>query len=192
VSRYMKITKVVPAPAPMTASPNGEANGATIDETKKAESEAQALEPPHLGYVSIMPLFGGTSRNYSDASGGTPSYSGGGFNFTGVADGEIWFDRNWFVNLGFAYGIGPYGQNSQTTATPSTATVNGGVTESLFSFKVNAGYSFLVTGDFFGPKAWLKAGYQLDNWYMPNDRTESTGGISYSAPFLGIGGDVPI
>ncbi|MGZ3698868.1 MAG: hypothetical protein ACXWP5_12055, partial [Bdellovibrionota bacterium] len=190
ISRYMKITQVIPVAAPPTDGTNGQ----IIDETKAAQTDKAALEPPKLGFVELSTLFGGSARSYSNSAIITPgaNFNGGGFMFQGKADGEIWFNRDWFADLGFIYGIGNYNQTDTVSNTPSPATAAGGVNESLFSFKVNAGYSFLVTGDFFGPKAWLKAGYQLDNWYLPNSTIENTNSISYSAIFLGVGGDVPI
>lgn len=160
------------------------------DDEEKNESKKRE-EPPHLGWMAASVLVGSFGRDYSDKT--VPvSYSGGGFEYGGNAQAELWLTKSWFANLGLEYGAWNFSQKDTTTGTSTTVSQNGGVSSGLISAKFDIGYSYLITGDFFGPKGWVKLGYKGDSFSLPSSATEYTGPISIGSIFLGIGGDLPI
>lgn len=155
--------------------------------TEKNERAAAMQEAPRLGYIKASLWPGGFSRQYNAAADAN-SRTGGGFFLGAKMDGELWFTREIFSEVGFGYGFWNYSQ--QQPSAPSTTTLSGGA--NAFTFKLAAGYSYLWSGDFLGPKVFGKLGYRSTSYSLPSSVSEEIGPTSFSTVFLGLGGDLPI
>jgi hypothetical protein len=62
----------------------------------------------------------------------------------------------------------------------------------MSQFRLAAGYFYHVTSNFFGPKGWIKLGYQKNSFGLPQNSVAQTGNVSYSGLFIGLGGDLPV
>ena len=180
INRYQKVVKVIPAPAQQVVQTK---DAALIDEI-----ERKRYEPPKTGWISGGLWLGPYSRENSSLN-NTAGKSGGGFLYGAKADLEIWMNRNVFADLGFGYGLLSFSQNDIVTGQGTAA---GSVSANASRFLIDVGYSYLVTGQFWGPKFWGKLGYHHTSYNLPSSSTEQTGSSSFGALFIGIGGDLPI
>ncbi len=182
ISRYQKVTRILPYEEPK------DTQSTVLGEDLKEEKPE---EPPRLGWVVADLLVGYHDRQMSSLTGGT-SFKGSGFLGGAKAAGEIWINRYFFANLAFSYAFGSFSQTDASTGTPSAASTAGGTSMSQFAWKMNAGFAFLSTGDFFGPKAWVKLGYRNTAYIYPSSASELTAPVAFGALFAGIGGQLPI
>ncbi len=160
---------------------------------EQSTHEPQSLvssTPPQLGWISVsLPTGSYTRQVNSPAS--LATLSGGGFILGGKAEGQIWLTQSWFADLGFGYSFWNFTQqNSSGIQTAISQT--GGVAGSALMLKADLGYSYLIDGDFLGPKGWVKLGYQSNSYSLPTSTAELTGPLSLSSLYIGIGGDLPI
>jgi hypothetical protein len=177
ILRLQKIMQIIPV--------SDESRFKVINEKNERANALQ--ETPRLGYIKASLWPGGFSRQYTGAVDAN-SRTGGGTFLGAKLDGQLWFTREIFSELGFGYGFWSY--NQQQPSTPSTNTLSG--SSNVFTFKLDAGYSYLWTGDFMGPKAFGKLGYRSSSFSLPSSTSESIGPISFSSVFIGLGGDLPI
>jgi hypothetical protein len=161
-----------------------------VSETPEKSVTSSSPEAPQLGNLtlSLFPAF--YDRQYSNTSGN--SNTGGGLAFGAAASGEVLLTRNWFAGLDFNFSFLNFSQNAIATGTKSPATLAGGVSETVFSYKLNAGYLYLLSGDYSGPKGWLKGGFKSDSYNMPITDGEFTGPIAFNSLFIGAGADLPL
>jgi len=178
IARYQKVTAVHPAPP---LSPKGEGLGGASETETDSDKE-----PPRLGWISGGPMLGLFTRQDSTASGST-GHEGSGLLLGGKAEGQLWFNPQWFAEAMFGYGFASYSQNDIGQSNSASA---GSVTAS--SWRLALGYSYLISGSFFGPRGWAKLGYQSTSYTMAIDATNQTGPSSFKGVFLGVGGDLPI
>lgn len=158
--------------------------------TEVKEEQANVLEePPHLGWIDAGLSFGGFNRSYT-AQDNSIGKDGGGFAFGIKTDGQLWFTRNWFAELGFNFAYFPYSQ-SNTLAGASTNSVSIG-SGNLLGFRIDGGYTYHLTDDLFGPKGWLKLGYRSNAYSLPSSAADATAPITFHSLFVGLGGEVPI
>jgi hypothetical protein len=181
VARYQKVTQIIPAPQ------DPRKPDTVYESTEEARARALA-EQPKIGWGAAGLWIGGLSRQYSRAN-GTSGNKGGGTFFGAKAEGQLWFTREYFAELGFGFGTSGYSQNDIATGTPSTADLSGITTTTV---RLDVGYTYFTTPDFFGPKAWVKAGYHTIGHGQAALASASVGGMSYKGLFLGVGGELPI
>lgn len=185
ISRFQKVTKILPKQDKV------ETPAITSQSTEEAEIEDRR-EAPRLGWVSGGIHMGGFTRDYTSSS-GTAGFMGGGFLAGAKASSQLWLTRQFFVEGSFYYDFFGYGQRDLSTGSPSTLTSAGGMSGSASGFSLYAGYSYLATGHFFGPKAWVKLGLRSTGYTLPVAVAENLGPSSFSSILaLGIGGDLPI
>jgi hypothetical protein len=177
ILRYQKIIQIIPV--------SDESRFKVINE--KNERAAALQENPRLGYLKASLWPGGFSRQYN-AQNSANTRTGGAAFIGAKLDGQLWFTRDVFSELGFGYGFASYAQ--QNPSSPSTNTISGG--SDAFTFKLDVGYSYLWTGDFTGPKAFAKLGYRSTSYSLPSSQSEFIGPISFNSLFIGLGGDLPI
>jgi hypothetical protein len=179
VARYQKVIQVLKRPAPPEPPVIHEE-----DELKKKREEM-----PKLGFVAGNALLGGMSRIYS-APAGQVGRDGGGMMVGGKVDGQLWLNRDFFTELQVGLGAWSFEQQTSDAAALETASAAG----TMLTMKAAAGYSYLVTGDFYGPKGWVKAGFRSTSYQFPtvDDPLENMAPISYRSLFIGVGGDLPI
>lgn len=172
ILRFQKVVQVIPA------SGNVSIDKQVLD---REAMEKASREPPRVGYVSPGLLVGSTSRDTADDN-------GGGFLYGVKAEAQAWFTSDFFGELKLAYGTAGYSQKNNVTS----ATSLDGVKISMSQLRLAAGYFYHVSPNFFGPKGWIKLGYQQTTYDLPRNVSLDTGNFSYSSLFLGFGGDIPI
>lgn len=182
IARYQKVLRVIPRPEKIDA-PDKQA----LIETNSIE------ESPKLGFGMVSLWSGFYSRQFSSTldTDFPVGNSGSGFMYGARGSGEIWLNREFFVDLALGYASFNFSQTRTTTSTgePSNTPVSG----SIFTLSGSVGYTYLLTGDFFGPRGWLKAGYRMDSVTLPILSTpDSLAPYSVKSFFLGVGGDLPI
>jgi hypothetical protein len=181
IARYQKVKQIITAQT--TPEPK------VINETPEAN---HSNEPPRLGFINGGLWIGGLSRDYSVTNNGANDGQTGGGIFGGAkAEGELWFNREFFADMGFGYGVFHY---SQTDTVSNQSTPAGGVGGHVSTFLLDFGYDYLVTGDFFGPKGWAKLGYHSVSYNFPISlgSPENTNPIGFHGLFLGLGGELPL
>jgi hypothetical protein len=176
IARFQKVSQIIPVA--------DEAKTEVISDEEERRKAAQ--EMPRLGFVSGALMPGGFSRDFNAAD-STDSRTGGGISIGAKIDAQVWLTREFFGELSYGYNFWDQGQQPLGQ---SSNTLNGGA--NLSTFNLAFGYSYLLTGDFFGPKGWVKLGYLSDSYSLPADAAESSGPISFKGLYLGIGGDLPI
>lgn len=181
IARYQKIMRVIPAASerPPTARV----------ETESPGEPPTSEDRPKLGWLAAGPTLGGFSRQFADANG--TGNSGGGFALGMLAQGQVWFNRQFFAELGFGYSFWNYTEQATTNGVTSGADTES-ASSSLTSFNADLGYTLLLTPDFYGPKGWIKAGYRSSSYTFPVSTTGETGPLSVKDLFLGLGGDLPV
>ena len=182
IDRYQKITQIQEG-APLIEGAKSMA--------PKPIPTAKPPATPSQGWMALGFQPGSQTRQFSSLT-GPVSNSGSGFTLGAKADAEIWLTKEWFADVESHYSFWNFMQKDNATNTPTLFSQSGGVGASAFSFKLNIAYSYLLNGDFFGPRGWLKLGYKNTSYQLPISLTENTGPISYGSVFVGIGGDYPI
>lgn len=184
IGKYQKILQVIPRPV-AASSAVGKEGAAGPD---GATAAASSLEPPRLGFARASLIGGSFSRQFS-SQGAAVGYQGSGFLYGARGEGQLWFNRELFADLELGYGGYGYSQSDIATG---VATPAGGVSGGMFTFKADIGYSYLLSGDFFGPKGWIKAGYLINSYSLPISAAESTAPFSVKSVFVGLGGEFPV
>lgn len=136
-------------------------------------------------------MVGDFNRQYSNV-GANVGKTGGGFLMGFEGEGQLWLTRQFFAELGMDFSFWPYSQGDIAT---NTADAAAGASGNLFGLKADIGYSYLITGEFFGPKGWVKLGYHSNLYNLPISPIiagEATGPLSFKSFFAGLGGDLPI
>lgn len=177
IGRYQKVLRVLPKPE----------KPASDSESTHEIALNPVEEPPKLGFGMASLWTGGFSRQFSSQD-GTVGKTGGGLLYGARGDGEIWLNREFFVDLDMGYGSFGYSQSDIATGTSTGVSASG----SAFTLNFDLGYTYLITGDFFGPRAWVKVGYMVDSYTLPVSSDEATAPFSVKSVFLGVGGDLPI
>lgn len=180
IAPYQKIAKVLPATdQPLVITKNGEV---------ESEIQKKRFEPPKTGWVDGALWLGGMSRERSQLN-STVGQTGGGFLYGAQVSGQLWLNRNFFTDM--QIGLGMFGYSQQDIQTGQDSQYgNGG--SSTTRFAIDVGYSYLVTGEFWGPKAFAKLGYRRNSFNLPNSSAGGTGSIAWGSMFLGLGGDLPL
>jgi hypothetical protein len=141
-----------------------------------------------MGYGRLG-VFGGVySRDYSTGAG--TGKTGTALMLGPTAEGQLWFTREFFAELGFGYGFSSYSQKD--IAAGSAATASTAVSASMFRSQFSLGYSYSASPFVFGPKAFAKLGFQSTSFSLPISASEFTGPSKSSGLFLGVGGELPI
>ncbi len=184
ISQYQQVMKILPVNSKDTQPLPP---GTLLEESKNIE------KGPHLGWVGVSAAVGNYNWQFSvPAANPAIENTGRGTSLGGIATAEIWLTKEWFANLEFRGSFWNFTQQDDATGTQSPVSQNGGVSGSLSAFKIDVGYSYLITGIFSGPKCWAKLGYKSNSFNLPSSITENTGPVSLSTVFLGVGGELPI
>jgi hypothetical protein len=172
IQRFQKVVQIIPA------RENPEIENRVLD---REEMEKKAAEPPRLGWIAPGMLLGNVSRD-------TGTETGSGFLYGFKAEAQAWFTSDFFGEFRYAYGAAGY---TQKTAATQASTLNG-VSLSMSQMRLAFGYFYHVTPNFFGPKGWVKAGYQGTSYNLPENTTAQTSNVSFSGLLIGVGGELPI
>lgn len=181
ISRFQKITQVVAG----TVDPKKDETVSEVDE--EVEWKEELSQPPKLGWSSLGLWMGSYGRDYA-TSGSTFGRAGAGFHYGVLFESQLWLTRQWFGELIMGVGGAGYGQTDLATGAP-TPSLSGGA--STLAVKLGIGYTIFASPDFFGPRAWIKLGYQSLRFGLPVDAVELTGPNQFSALYLGVGGELP-
>ncbi len=178
LGRFQKVVEIIPRPEPKVAATS-----------PQQEAERRLDEPPRFGWGSAALWVGSFSRQYSSLS-ATAGKSGSGLFMGTRAEGQLWLNREFFVEASVGYGFaGGYSQSDLTTGESSAA---GSVSASIFQFRGDFGYTYFVSDQLTGPKAWARAGYQATSYSLPRNDAERLGSSSFKGFLIGIGGDLPV
>ena len=139
-----------------------------VTEEKDFETEDA---PPRYGWASAG-LWTGDFRREHSGSSFSEAKEAGGFLFGAKGQLHIWLTRRVFSQLDLGYGFFSGGH----------ATL----------FQGSLGYYFLMSGDFLGPKGWVRVGYHSTAYSLTVSNTERTGSITFKSGFVGLGGDIPL
>lgn len=151
--------------------------------TEVQERIQRLEEPPRFGWASAGFNLGKMGRDYNSAD-GTINETGSGTAIGLKFDGQLWFTREWFGELGLNFDFFPYSQSG----TGSSAS---GASDYL-GIKIAGGYQYLVTGDIAGPKGWARLGYRSGSYSLPTIATSFVTPVSFTSLFIGLGADVPV
>ncbi|MEO5970667.1 MAG: hypothetical protein ABIQ95_12125 [Bdellovibrionia bacterium] len=161
-----------------------------ISEPSDKPASSGVPEVPQVGNLSLSLFPAFYDRQYSDLSG--ISNTGGATAYSASASGEVLLTREWFAGLDFKFSLSTFGQKDILTGIDSPATAIGGVSQTDFTYKLTLGYMYLLTGNLFGPKGWLKCGFKSDSYNTPTTLGEFTGPVTFNSVFFGAGADLPL
>ncbi len=181
VMRYQKLIKWIP-------SPLGEGPASEI--AADPADEAQKRYLPRYGFISAGAYLGSFGRDFST---GDFENRGGGTVWGFKTENELWLTPNFFADLELGFGFFSYGQDrfaGGQLSVPEPPEGNG--SGQLTKFRLNLGYQYLVDGNFFGPKAFVRFGYRSNSTTLPLSTADHLGSLTVKGLFLGIGGDMPI
>lgn len=180
VSKFQKVIQVIPHVAKIEPVAN---------ETEIERKHAY-FQTPQTGWVAGNLWMGTVDREYSKSVDGLATgRTGSGLLFGGKTEGQVWLNREFFAEMALSFGMSSFTNNDLVTRNP---TEEGSVFSSLFTSRFDAGYTYYATPDFFGPKGWVKLGYQTAAYSFPLLENEFLGYATFKGLFLGVGGDLPI
>jgi hypothetical protein len=141
-------------------------------------------ESPSLGKIGLMLGLGSYSVNNTLNSVGavnagqtpTPSIH---------LDGELWLTTNWFASIGIKQYLLSLSNQYQGSSP-------GRVSVSSMQTTLQAGYNFLLSDDFFGPKFQVLGGYSKLASTVDTSSPPAYTSLSFSGMALGIAGSVPV
>lgn len=173
-ARYQKITRF------LNAREASDSSEASENRETLIQSDRLPTDKPRIGYAEGALWVGAQQREVSGGSGGDKKEGSG--PLLGLkARGQVWFNPSWFSDFQLGYGISSYSQTGAESTSAST-----------FNFRLNGGFHILTPNDFFGPRAWFKLGYHSDSYTQTKDASQRMGSITFSGPFVGIGGTLPL
>jgi hypothetical protein len=185
VERLQKITQITPYSEPQTAPIGRAKDDGSLSAAASADTDD---EVPRLGFVRASLWTGTFSRQFSSVN-GAAGLTGSSFLYGAKGEGQVWFNREFFGDIELGYGGFGYSQTDIATNVPTPAS---GVYGSAYTFKLDLGYSFFLSSEFFGPRGWLKVGYLVHSINLPIVPEESTAPFRTGSIFLGVGGDMPL
>lgn len=140
--------------------------------------------PPQFGKVELLAGFGNYTQNTTMVSAGSVSGSN---NLAPniLLRGEMWLNPQWYVGAQLRQSVFSI-DNEQTGSSPSSLNM------SLGQYGVNAGYNFLLTNDFFGPKLQVGAGYMTTKFSVDDSTPTTFTSMDYSGFLLSLAGQFPL
>lgn len=151
-------------------------------------STESRYERPRTGWVAGGIGLGVHNRSYQNPATGL-GQDGSGFNILARGESQIWLTKHWFAEIALYQGFFGYSQKDLATGVTSTGVGSSGT---MTRFRINGGYTFFATPDFFGPRGWVKLGYGRTSYSMTSNAAESLSSMSFGGLFLGVGGDLPL
>ncbi|MGK5087814.1 hypothetical protein WDW86_09665 [Bdellovibrionota bacterium FG-2] len=169
IARYQKVLQAYHAPA--------SARRGAPQEVDDLDAPIKKDDSPHMGFGSAGLWLGRFSRTFfvpDDAATGAKADSQSkNSNLIGTkAEAQLWLSRQVFGELGLGYAM--LGS------------------ERLTALRVNVGYNYFVNPDIFGPKGWVKAGFQTTSYSLQASDTDLTAPTSFKGFCIGTGGDIPL
>ncbi|MGE9745281.1 hypothetical protein [Bdellovibrio bacteriovorus] len=140
--------------------------------------------PPQFGKVELMAGFGNYTQNSSLT---TPESVSGSNNFAPniLVRGELWLNPEWYMGVHLRQSVFSI-DNNQTGSSPSSLNMSVG------QYGVNAGYNFLLTNDFFGPKLQIGAGYMTTKFTVDGSTPTTFTSMDYSGFLISLAGQFPL
>jgi hypothetical protein len=188
VSRYQKIIQIIPGQSLPSAESLQPLYGGrkSREDLNRSMSEIPEEDPARLGWVEAQPWLSSWTRTFTDTGVGK---EGSGVAKGAKIEGQLWLNRNWFLQGGLNYGFAQFSQTDTLTQQASTG-VDGDLSATRYHYEL--GYHYLPSRNFFGPKGWVKLGYQSFQLSIPKNDTEKTGSATFSGLLAGFGADLPI
>ncbi len=185
IARYQKVLDAYHPPA---TSRKG-----SVQEGEDLDAPIKKDDSPHMGFGSAGLWLGTFSRTFFvpdaaevaavPASGSTPakdaipkipaSSKSKTYLVVGTkAEAQLWLNRQLFGDLALGYAL--LGSQRLTT------------------LRADVGYNYFMNPDIFGPKGWVKAGFQSTSYSLQASDENLTAPSSFKGFFLGTGGDIPL
>jgi len=187
IKRFHKLIQVEKKPVMAPLDPVREQEHYAEDGTQKEKPEYLQGEQPRMGWVGVGPWVGGLSREYNPYNG--TGVTGGGMTIGGLADTQLWINREFFVSGALGYG---FWKHTQSSVGGGSSSATGSATGTMTLTRLGGGYSYFLKEDFFGPKGWIKASYQNHSYSLPARTGDYLASASVNALAVGIGGDIPL
>lgn len=140
--------------------------------------------PPQYGKIAVLAGLSNYDQNTTYQAGGSISGTNG-LAPNIMVRGELWVNPNWFVGFGLRQSVFSV-SNDLATSTPSKLNM------SLGQYQVNAGYNFLMSNDFFGPKLQVSGGFNNTNFRIDDSTPQAFSSMNYSGFVLGLAGQFPL
>jgi hypothetical protein len=150
-------------------------------------------EQPRLGWATGGAWMGNLHRQVT-LLGADDSTEGQGKEGSGVfygvkGDAQLWLTREVFIEAGVGLG---YSSVTQMDIGSGGKTGAGELNVNAKRLRGALGYVYFLDDDLFGPKGWLRGGYDYLNFGMPGSLTLLSGPLTFSGLFVGAGGDLPL
>lgn len=139
---------------------------------------------PSFGKVGVMLGIGSYAiSNTLRSVGGVDGSS----NFTPSIhlDGELWLTRNWFMSLGLKQFVSQI-SNGYPGSSP------GKINVSSMQTTLQAGYSFLMADQFYGPKIQVLGGYSKMQATVDDSSPTAFTSMNFGGMALGLAGSFPV
>lgn len=139
---------------------------------------------PQYGKIGILAGFSAYEQNSSII--GSDSITGKNGLAPNVAvNGEMWLSAEWYVGIGLRQSVFPI-SNSLANSSPSRLNM------SMSQYSINAGYNFLLSNDFFGPKLQINGGFCSTKFSVDSSSPIAFTTMDYGGMLLGFSGQFPI
>jgi hypothetical protein len=142
------------------------------------------VRPPSFGQVGLKLGLGNYTGNLNLVQSGSLTGSAAVFPSLGLF-GELWLDPNWTIRADILQGV-------FSTTNPLAGSSPGTLNYALSRYSLQAGYSFLLRNDFFGPKLQVRGGYMTSRLYVDDSTPRGLTTTTYSGMLLGLSGSLPV
>lgn len=139
--------------------------------------------PPQFGKIDLLAGFSNYEQS-SDLSTGSVSGKNG-FAPNILVRGELWLNPNWFVGLNLRQSVFSI-SNGLSGSSP------GHLNMAMEQYGAGAGYNFLLSNDFFGPKMQIYGGFETTKFTVDNSTPLAFTNMEYSGFLLGLSGQFPV
>lgn len=139
--------------------------------------------PPQFGKVELLAGFSTYTQNASLLSQSISANASFAPNI--MVRGELWLNPQWYLGLQLRQAVYSI-DNKLTNSSP------GKLNMALGQYGVNAGYNFLLTNDFFGPKMQISAGYLNTNFAVDDSNPTAYTTTKYGGLMLSLAGEFPL
>lgn len=140
--------------------------------------------PPQFGKVEILAGLSSYTQNVDLTTGGSVSGSAS-LAPNLLVRGEMWLNTEWFVGASLRQSVFSI-DNGLSGSSP------GSLSMSMSQYGVNAGYNFLLTNDFFGPKLQVAAGYTNTKFSIDKSNPLAYTTMEYGGLLLSLGAQFPL
>lgn len=140
--------------------------------------------PPQFGKIELLAGLSSYTQNVKLNTAGSVS---GNSNLAPniLVRGELWLNPEWFIGVHLRQSVFSV-DNSLAGSTPSTLSI------AMSQYGVHAGYNFLMSNNFFGPKLQVGMGYLNTNFSVDDSNPTAFTTMRYGGLMLRLAGQFPL